>query len=97
MIRNLVAAAALALALANSPIQAAEVNINAAGPAELAANLVGIGAAKAAAIVDYRRSNGPFRSIDDLAKVDGIGKAIIDQNRAIITLGKPARPKSAKP
>ncbi|MEM8982264.1 MAG: ComEA family DNA-binding protein [Pseudomonadota bacterium] len=95
--RTFLAAALLAVLFASGAVNAAEVNINTANSAELAERLVGIGAAKAAAIVDYRRSNGPFRSIDDLAKVDGIGKAIVEQNRANIRLGKPAKPTSTKP
>ncbi len=50
------------------------VNINMATAAELDA-LPGVGAATAAAIVAYRDRNGPFASVDDLAKVSGIGPA----------------------
>ena len=38
--------------------------------------------AKAEAIVSYREKNGPFKSADDLAKVKGLGKKLIDQNKA---------------
>ncbi len=38
--------------------------------------------AKAEAIVSYRQKNGPFRSADDLAKVKGLGKKTIEQNKA---------------
>ncbi len=35
--------------------------------------LKGIGPVKAKAIVDYRAKNGPFKSIEDIKKVSGIG------------------------
>ena len=50
----------------------AKVNLNTADETTLTA-LKGIGKVKAKAIVDYRQSNGPFKSIEDLAKVKGIG------------------------
>jgi len=37
--------------------------------------------AKAEAIVSYRDKNGPFKTADDLAKVKGIGKKLVDQNK----------------
>lgn len=60
------------------------VNINTASAEQLAL-LSGIGAAKAAAIISYREQNGPFSSIDDLAKVSGIGAATVDKNRHLLT------------
>ena len=38
--------------------------------------------AKAQAIVSYREKNGPFKGADDLAKVKGLGKKLVDQNKA---------------
>ena len=40
--------------------------------------------AKAEAIVSYREKNGPFKSADDLAKVKGLGKKLIDQNKSYL-------------
>lgn len=70
------------------------VNINSADAATLARELVGIGDAKAAAIVAHRREHGPFRSIEDLALVKGIGPQLIERNRANLRVG-PAAPAAA--
>lgn len=55
----------------------AALNINTAGQEQLQ-DLPGIGPAKAAAILEYRSANGPFSSVDDLAKVKGIGAKTLD-------------------
>ncbi|MGH8553049.1 MAG: ComEA family DNA-binding protein [Methylococcales bacterium] len=62
------------------------VNINTA-TAEQLDTLTGIGKAKAQAIIDDRTKNGPFKSIDDLARVKGIGPATVEKNRANIAVG----------
>ena len=46
--------------------------------------LPGIGPAKARAIVEDRERNGPFRSIDDLARVKGIGPKLLERIREAI-------------
>ncbi len=61
------------------------VNINTASASELE-KLPGIGPVKAAAIVDYRNKNGPFRRIEDLAGVPGIGPKTVEGLREQITL-----------
>jgi competence protein ComEA len=66
------------------------IDINTATAEELAAALDGVGPAKAAAIVEYRNSQGPFQSVDDLAKVKGIGDKTLEQNRSKLTVGNAA-------
>ena len=56
-------------------------NINRASASELSAGLSGIGPAKASAIVAYRKAHGSFKSVNDLARVKGIGEATIAKNR----------------
>ena len=60
------------------------VNINTAGIKELS-TLTGIGEAKAQKIIDYREANGGFKSIDEIMKVKGIGKATYEKFKANIT------------
>ena len=48
--------------------------------------LPGIGEIRAQAIVDYRRQNGPFRSVDELTRVEGIGTAILERIKPLITV-----------
>lgn len=61
-----------------------DVNINKAGAAELAESLVGIGPAKAQAIIAWRTSHGGFKTLDDLGQVKGIGAATLAKNKAHI-------------
>lgn len=61
------------------------VNINRATRSELEA-LPGIGPTRAADIIAYREAHGPFRSLEELLKVAGIGKATLEGLREFITL-----------
>jgi len=54
----------------------ARIAVNRASAAELE-TLPGIGPALAAAIVEERRTGGPFRSAEDLMRVRGIGPALV--------------------
>jgi len=65
---------------------AGPVNVNQADAATIAQELVGIGQAKAEAIVAYRQEHGPFKKVEDLLMVAGIGEATLEKNRANILL-----------
>lgn len=60
-------------------------NLNTATAEQLDA-LKGIGPSKAQAIVAYRERQGPFRSVDDLLNVKGIGPKLLDGIRADVTV-----------
>jgi competence protein ComEA len=63
----------------------AGVNINTATQAELE-SLDGIGPKKALAIIDYRKKNGGFKTVDDLKNVDGIGNTTLENLRKNISI-----------
>jgi len=84
------------LLVAAASVYADPVNINTADAKTLAENIKGVGPKKAQAIVVYRRDNGPFKSIHDLAKVKGIGEKLIARNKADLMLSDAAIKKSHK-
>jgi competence protein ComEA len=61
------------------------VSIN-AGTVEQLDTLEGIGPATAQKIVDDRAANGPYASVEELARVPGIGEATIAALRDHVTL-----------
>jgi len=63
-----------------------KVDINAATAEQLDA-LPGIGPATAAKIISDRTSNGPFRNVDDLMRVPGIGPSKFDALKDLIRTG----------
>jgi len=65
----------------------ASVDINKATEKEFT-TLKGIGAKKAKTIVDYRTSIKCFKSINELTKVKGIGKATVLKNKDNLTISK---------
>ncbi|MEW5834937.1 MAG: helix-hairpin-helix domain-containing protein [Pseudomonadota bacterium] len=98
MLRTLLAAA-LALAVTLPVIAATPVNINKADAATIASSLDGVGAAKAKAIVAWREAHGPFKTLDDLAQVKGMGPATLKRNQQAIQFSGNAAgapPKAAK-
>ena len=88
-------ALALVMCFALSGLAAAAVNINTATKEELT-SLKGIGDKRAQEIIDYRKKNGDFKSVDDLEKVPGIGPGIMKQIRSEVSVtGKTTVTKSA--
>ncbi len=70
---------------------AAPVDINTADADMLAAAIDGVGEKKAATIVQYRETNGPFASVDELVNIKGIGAGTVDRNREKLTVTTPSR------
>ncbi len=66
------------------------VDINTADAETIAAELDGIGLARAEAIVAYREANGPFRTADDILAVKGVGEKILEANRQNIRIAAAA-------
>ena len=61
------------------------VNVNSAIATELE-ELPGIGEVIAQRIIDYRTENGPFATVDELVDVSGIGDAILESIRELVTV-----------
>ena len=49
-------------------------------------SLPGIGPTLAQRIIDYREQNGLYKTIEDIQKVKGIGPAIFEKIRKLITV-----------
>jgi competence protein ComEA len=89
------AALALSLALA-APVPAAEVaavDINTASEEQLT-SLPGIGPSKAKAIVEYRTAT-PFRTIEEVMNVRGIGESTFENLKGMLTVGAAAQAKDS--
>jgi competence protein ComEA len=98
MFRKIAAMAGLTLALALPAFAATPVNINTADAATIAHALDGIGLTKAQAIVAFRQEHGPFKNVDDLTQVKGIGQATLQRNHdAILLSGEAAKPTADEP
>lgn len=72
-----------------APTQVAEngkVSINTASAEELARVMNGVGLKKAQAIVNYRDEFGPFKSVEDLRQVPGMGGALVERNLSHLML-----------
>jgi competence protein ComEA len=88
---KLIKALLLSLMLAFAAHAAEPVNINTADAATMAERLNGVGESKAEAIVAYREQHGPFKSIDQLALVKGIGLKTVEKNRELLSVGGATR------
>ena len=67
------------------------VNINTASAAEFEA-LPGIGPKMAARIIEYRQKNGPFKKVEELMNVRGIGEKNFLKLKAQLTIGALPKP-----
>lgn len=79
------------LSLLSFPALSAPVDINKADVKALSVALYGVGTKAAAAIVEYRGKHGPFKSVNELTKVKGIGPKTVERNRANMTVGEPQK------
>ena len=73
-----------------APVLAADggkVNINTASVEELT-QLQKVGPKTAERIVAYRNDNGPFKTVDDLKNVKGVGDKILELNKGRISVAK---------
>ena len=73
----------------------AAVNLNTATKEELD-GVKGVGPVKAQAIIDYRKKNGPFKSVDDLKNVKGFGDKTVAKMRSELTVDGAAPAKAEK-
>jgi competence protein ComEA len=62
-----------------------KINLNKADETELQ-NLPGIGPAKAAAIIEYRSTSGPFNAVEDLKNVSGIGDKTFEKLKDLVSV-----------
>lgn len=99
--RNLLATLVLAASFVLPAFAATPVNINKADATTIAKSLDGIGQSRAKAIVAWRDAHGPFKKVEDLAQIKGIGKNTLERNREAIRfsgdLPPPATASAKKP
>ena len=62
-----------------------KININEASRAQLM-KLSGVGPGTADRIISYRQAHGPFRRTQDLEKVEGVGKGVLEKNEGRIAV-----------
>ncbi len=77
--------AALALIASGAVFATEPVNINTADAQALAEAINGVGLKRAEAIIEYRNQNGPFKSVDELVQVQGVGEKSLEKSRDRLT------------
>lgn len=77
----------LFIAFCSFNVMASPVNINTADAKTIGDALSGIGLKKAEAIVKYRTEKGPFKTVEDLVNVDGIGAKTVEKIKNDVLLG----------
>ena len=85
----------LFIAFCSFSVMAKPVNINTADAKTIGESLKGIGLKKAEAIVKYRTEKGPFKTVDELDNVSGIGKKTVEsiKNDVLLSDEATAEPK----
>lgn len=64
--------------------QIEKININTVDALSLVHAIKGIGEKRAQAIIDYRTAHGPFKCIDDLSAVKGLGVGFVQKNKQLL-------------
>lgn len=95
-ILTLLRAFVLSALLMISGLAFAGVNVNTASQSQLE-TLPGIGPSKAAAIIEYRTTNGAFTSLAQLDAVPGIGPATLQKITPLVTFDGEAAPAASSP
>ena len=98
-IANCLASAVVCLLICLHPAKASSdtnqsVDINTATAEELAESLPGIGPAKAARIIQWRKDNGVFSSVEQLQEVKGIGEKTVEKLRKYVRINSAADTKT---
>ncbi len=70
---------------ASGSLIAGKIDINSADE-EMLTTLPGVGPKTATRIYDYRKANGPFRSVDDLLNIKGIGPKVLDKLKPFVSV-----------
>ena len=80
---------------AQPPQKTRALNLNTASATQLQ-ELPGIGVSTAARIVEYREKHGPFKKIEDLMNIRGIGEKSFLRLKPLITVTPSARKREGK-
>lgn len=70
------------------------INLNTATREQLE-TLPGVGSKIAQAIIEYREKHGPFKSVDELLEIKGIGPKKLEKIRPLVTIEAPSADKSS--